>query len=171
MNYTDVDYEKYMRACVELAERGYGSGIKLPHVGAVIVNDDKIVAEGYRKFVDGTRFTVHAERDALDNAEGLITQESLLVTTLEPCAARAKDRREVFTPCAEMIVERGIRNVVFGFYDNSKNMRSGLGVQYLKHHGIYVVQYKKLNYEIAEHLMCQYSRDEYFNVPQRRANK
>lgn len=42
------------------------------------------IAEGYKQFVDGTSFTVHAERDALDHADGLITPESLLVTTLSP---------------------------------------------------------------------------------------
>ena len=52
--------EKYMRRAIELAAKGVGKVSPNPLVGAVIVKDGKVIAEGYHAKYGA----LHAERDA-----------------------------------------------------------------------------------------------------------
>ena len=60
-----IPQERFMRRAIELAELGGGNVQPNPLVGAVIVKDGRIVAEGYHhKYGE-----LHAERDCLKNAK------------------------------------------------------------------------------------------------------
>ena len=123
---TDRDY---MQRAIELARRGEGWVNPNPLVGAVIVKDGRVIAEGWHhKYGE-----LHAERDALralkEPAEG-----STIYVTLEPCCHYGKQ-----PPCTLAIMEHGIRRVVIGSRDPNP-LVAGKGVRMLREHGITVVE-------------------------------
>ena len=78
----DIDY---MRRALELAERGRGCVEPNPLVGAVVVQDGRVIGEGWHeKFGQA-----HAEVNALRQA-GELARGSTLYVTLEPCSHFAK---------------------------------------------------------------------------------
>ncbi len=122
------DHERWMKAALRLAAKGRHAVSPNPMVGACVVRNGRLVASGYhRKFVGP-----HAERIALEKA-GRRAKGATLYVTLEPCSAWMKT-----PPCAPLIVERGIREVVIGSLDpNPLNCRKG--VNYLEKHGVKIV--------------------------------
>src|SRR5208337_4545807 len=101
-----------------------------PMVGAVIVNNGVIVAEGYHKKAG----ELHAEALAIlktgDKAEG-----STLYVTLEPCCHL--DKRT--PPCTKAIIKANIGKVIIAMEDPNPKV-SGKGMRELKRHGIDVVE-------------------------------
>lgn len=151
MELTESQVKEYMERCIELAKRT-PSSIQRPHVGALVLSaDGRIVGEGYRRLLDVTSLTVHAERVALDEAENQSTG-GILFTTLEPCVVM-NNRRFVFDSCCNLIVERRIRKVYYGLEDSSPYTHSGAGVSYLITHGIEVHKYDTVNNLILKDLM------------------
>ena len=123
---TDRDY---MQRAIELARRGEGWVNPNPLVGAVIVKDGRVIAEGWHhKYGE-----LHAERDALralkEPAEG-----ATIYVTLEPCCHYGKQ-----PPCTLAIMEHGISCVVIGSRDPNP-LVAGKGVRMLREHGITVVE-------------------------------
>lgn len=121
---TDRDY---MLRAIELARRGEGWVNPNPLVGAVIVKDGRVIAEGWHhKYGE-----LHAERDALkalkEPAEG-----ATIYVTLEPCGHYGKQ-----PPCTLAIIEHGISRVVIGSRDPNP-LVAGKGVRMLREHGITV---------------------------------
>ncbi len=131
---------KYMKRALELAEKGIGYTKPNPLVGAVIVKDGRIIGEGYHQLYGGH----HAEVNAFLNATEDISGASMYVT-LEPCSHFGKT-----PPCANAIVEKGIKKVVIGLKDPNP-LVAGRGIEILRSHGIEVVtgvledEGKKLN--------------------------
>lgn len=83
---------EYMLRAVELAKRGIGAVNPNPLVGAVIVRDNMILAEGWHEQYGG----LHAERNAIKqfyekNPDGTL-QGAILYVTLEPCCHYGKRR-------------------------------------------------------------------------------
>lgn len=72
--------EKFMRRALELAALGSGSVAPNPMVGAVVVNNGRIVGEGFHKEFGGPHAEVHALQAAGDLARG-----STVFVNLEPC--------------------------------------------------------------------------------------
>ncbi len=68
--------EKYMRRAIELARNGIGRVNPNPLVGAVIVKDGEIIAEGYHAEYGG----LHAERNAFKNLTGGADGADIYVT-------------------------------------------------------------------------------------------
>lgn len=102
---TDRDY---MQLALEQARLAYELG-EVP-VGAVIVQDGKVIATGYnRREVDKNALS-HAEHTAIDNAckalGGWRLPRCTLYVTLEPCLM-----------CAGAIIHARIDRVVFGTAD------------------------------------------------------
>ncbi len=97
----------YMEKAIEIAKK---SGIDIP-VGAVIVKDDKIIAEACNQKEVLNDITAHAEILAIRLASKVINNWRLagcdLYVTLEPCPM-----------CASAIIQSRISNVFFGSYDN-----------------------------------------------------
>ena len=121
-----------MLRAIELAARGKGFTNPNPLVGAVIVKDGKIIAEGWHHKIGG----LHAERDALRAAaeDGLDVRGGTIFVTLEPCCHQGRQ-----PPCTDAIIASGIKKVFVGSRDPN-SLVNGKGVAILRNAGIEVVQ-------------------------------
>lgn len=117
--------EQLMRLALRLARRGLGKVSPNPMVGAVIVKDGRIIAQGYHHAFGGD----HAEVDALKNPSKNVSGATLYVT-LEPCRHYGKT-----PPCTDAIIEHKIAKVVIGMQDPDPKMR-GESVKLLNQRGI-----------------------------------
>lgn len=122
----------YMLYAIELAKRGTGFVNPNPLVGAVIVKDDKIIGEGWHKKYGGPHAEVNAFADALNRNPNEISGADMYVT-LEPCSHYGKT-----PPCANKIVEMGIKRVFVGMEDPNP-LVAGKGIKILKDAGIEVI--------------------------------
>jgi diaminohydroxyphosphoribosylaminopyrimidine deaminase/5-amino-6-(5-phosphoribosylamino)uracil reductase len=96
-----------VRALELAATRGVPFGPN-PRVGCVLLADDgSVVAEGLHRGAG----TAHAEVDAL-NAAGDAARGTTAVVTLEPCNHTGRTG-----PCAQALLDAGVRRVVFGQSD------------------------------------------------------
>jgi len=119
--------EYWMQQALIQAKQGIGSTHPNPRVGAVIVRDNRLIAQGFHH-VCGDH---HAEVDALNNATQDVAGASMYVS-LEPCAATGR------TPaCTLAIIKAGIKRVVIASSDPNPNMAGG--AQVLQQAGIEVV--------------------------------
>ena len=107
-----------MKRALELAERGRGTTHPNPVVGAVLVRDGDVVAEGWHERKGGP----HAEIVALD-AAGERARGATLYVTMEPCTHHGTT-----PPCTETIVAAGIAKVVAGSLDPNPEAQGGLEV-------------------------------------------
>lgn len=133
-------HEKYMMKAMELAKGGSGRTNPNPLVGAVVVKDGEIVAEGFHEVLG----CAHAEAAAIYNAKGDIRGGTMYVN-LEPCSHFGRT-----PPCANAIVQAGIKEVVVAMEDPNPKV-SGRGIGILRDAGINVItgvlekEAKKLN--------------------------
>jgi diaminohydroxyphosphoribosylaminopyrimidine deaminase/5-amino-6-(5-phosphoribosylamino)uracil reductase len=98
-----------------------------PLVGSVIVNDNRIVGVGTHLKAGEPHAEIHALKMAGDLARG-----GTLYVTLEPCSHHGRTG-----PCAEAIVEAGIKKTVIAALDPNPKV-SGRGVKILQNAGIEV---------------------------------
>lgn len=119
-----------MERAIEIAKKGTGKTNPNPLVGAVIVKDGRILAEGYHACYG----SLHAERDAIsklkESAEG-----ADMYVTLEPCCHYGKQ-----PPCTLAIIENKIKNVYVGSSDPNE-LVAGKGIKQLRDAGINVVEH------------------------------
>lgn len=151
VNYDSERLAGLMDYCVNLAKKSRKSVYK-PYVGAVVLSGDKkIIGRGYKKKMSDTSLVLHAERVAIDD---ILPGEvgHTLVTTLEPCFCNGK-KSNIYESCSELIVNSGIKQVIFGRYDGSGTVNSGSGADHLREHGVKVIHYKGLEDEINNELM------------------
>lgn len=134
-----------MRRCLQLASNGLGRTRPNPLVGCVIVDSRRdvpqctpeIVSEGFHQQYGHN----HAERNALlrktDRAyTGVCPYEgATLYVNLEPCSHYGKT-----PPCADLIIEKGIRRVVC-CNDDPNPLVAGNGFRKLEAAGIEVVRH------------------------------
>ena len=120
-------HARFMRSAMALAERGWGRVHPNPMVGALVVRDGVVIAEGWHHEFGGA----HAEVDALA-AAGDAARGATLYVTLEPCSHYGKT-----PPCTEAIIRAGIATVVFGASDPNPDARGGADL--LRRAGINVV--------------------------------
>ena len=121
----------WMREALRLARRGLGTTSPNPMVGAVLVNDGKIIGRGWHRRAG----LPHAEIEALRDAQkrGLDPRGATLCVTLEPCCTHGRT-----PPCTDAIIAAGIKRVVIGAIDpNPKH--SGRAFKILQRTGIDVV--------------------------------
>ncbi len=126
--------ERYMQRCLELAVLGAGKTSPNPMVGAVIVNGDMIIGEGFTSPYGGP----HAEINAIQQVIRQVGEEkakqlflaSTIYVSLEPCAHYGKT-----PPCADLIVNMGFRKVVIACLDPFAKV-NGAGVKKLEDAGI-----------------------------------
>lgn len=121
--------EKYMKRAIELALGGIGKVNPNPLVGAVIVKDDRVLAEGYHEKYGA----LHAERNAFSKLSESAAGADMYVT-LEPCCHYGKQ-----PPCTQAIIENGIKNVYVGSHDPNI-LVAGKGIKQLREAGINVVE-------------------------------
>ncbi len=120
-----------MTRCQELAVLGAGHVAPNPLVGSVLVHNGRIIGEGYHHRYG----EAHAERNCINSvAEGnrRYIPDSTLYVSLEPCAHFGKT-----PPCADLIIEHGIRSVVVGCRDPFPAV-NGKGIDKLTAAGVQV---------------------------------
>jgi diaminohydroxyphosphoribosylaminopyrimidine deaminase/5-amino-6-(5-phosphoribosylamino)uracil reductase len=109
-----------MRAALVEAKKGLGTTSPNPAVGAVLVSRNRIIARGHHRRAGGD----HAEIDCLAKLDDPIPAEAVLYVTLEPCSTRGRT-----APCANYIIQRGVRRVVIGAVDpNPKHRGRAIGL-------------------------------------------
>ena len=103
----------YLRRALALARRGEGHTRPNPPVGAVLVKDGRIVAEGFHRRAGGD----HAEVAALKNAarRRVSPRGATLVVTLEPCSTAGR-----VGACTDAIIAAGVREVVYAIDDPNR---------------------------------------------------
>ena len=124
--FQDFD-EQMMARAISLARNGLGRTSPNPLVGAVIVRDGRIVAEGWHRKAG----TPHAEIHAL-NMAGELARGATVYVSLEPCAHYGRTG-----PCARALVEAGVSRVVVAMMDPNPKV-AGKGIAILQEAGIEV---------------------------------
>ncbi|ORU01187.1 Diaminohydroxyphosphoribosylaminopyrimidine deaminase [Anaerovibrio sp. JC8] len=136
----ELQDEFYMSEALRVAKNALGRTSPNPLVGAVIVKDGRIIAEGWHRKAG----TPHAEIHAL-NMAGELARGATVYVTLEPCSHYGRTG-----PCANALVEAGVSRVVVAMLDPNPKV-AGRGVNILRDAGIEVVtgvledEAKKLN--------------------------
>ncbi|HEX9061157.1 MAG TPA: bifunctional diaminohydroxyphosphoribosylaminopyrimidine deaminase/5-amino-6-(5-phosphoribosylamino)uracil reductase RibD [Clostridia bacterium] len=120
-------HEYYMKRTLELAKKGWGRTNPNPLVGAVIVKNGEIIAEGWHDVLGGDHAEVAAFKNAKESVKG-----STMYVNLEPCSHFGRT-----PPCARAIIDRGVSNVVISMCDPNPKV-SGNGIRMLKEAGICV---------------------------------
>lgn len=125
-------HEKYMHRCLQLATQGAGYVAPNPMVGAVLVNDGKIIGEGFHQQFGGLHAEVNCIHSVKEDDRKRIT-DSVLYVSLEPCSHFGKT-----PPCTDLIIENKIKQVVIGCRDPFKEV-NGKGIEKLIAAGVNVV--------------------------------
>ncbi|KUO52552.1 MAG: bifunctional diaminohydroxyphosphoribosylaminopyrimidine deaminase/5-amino-6-(5-phosphoribosylamino)uracil reductase [Desulfitibacter sp. BRH_c19] len=117
-----------MERALKLAAKGKGFVSPNPMVGAVLVNNDQIVGEGFHQKAGGP----HAEVHCLQSA-GELARNGTLYVNLEPCSHHGRT-----PPCTEAILRSGISKVVIAMHDPNP-LVSGRGIKQLQGNGLEIV--------------------------------
>lgn len=118
---------RYMQRALAIAAGGTGSVSPNPLVGCVIVNQGRVVGEGYHERYGGP----HAEVNAL-RAAGAEARGATLYVTLEPCCHTGKT-----PPCADAVLQAGVSRVVMAVGDLNPKVAGG-GLARLRGAGVEV---------------------------------
>ena len=120
----------FLSTALELSKNGKAMVRPNPLVGAVVVKEGKVVAEGFHAAYGGP----HAEAVALDKA-GKKADGATLYCNFEPCSFSSSDKHN--GPCTLKIIEAGVSRVVVGQIDPNRRVR-GQGIEQLRKAGIEV---------------------------------
>jgi diaminohydroxyphosphoribosylaminopyrimidine deaminase / 5-amino-6-(5-phosphoribosylamino)uracil reductase len=124
-----TEFDRLMiQRCVLLAKQGWGQTAPNPLVGAVIVQGQEIVGEGFHPGAGQPHAEVFALRAAGDRAKG-----ATIYVSLEPCNHYGRT-----PPCAATLVAAGVKKVVVGMVDPNPLVAGG-GITTLEQAGIEVV--------------------------------
>jgi len=104
---------EWMLRAISLAQLGPESDN--PRVGAVIVKNGSVVAEGFHRGAG----SAHAEIDALTSA-AVDVRGATMYVSLEPCNHQGRTG-----PCSQAIINAGISRVVFAASDRSSSAAGG----------------------------------------------
>lgn len=114
-----------LKEALDLAQTRKGYCAPNPAVGAVVVRDQKIIAQG----THWAAGEPHAEAVALKQL-GNLCDGAILYVTLEPCCHWGKT-----PPCTQGIIKSGIRKVYYAFKDPNPKV-GGKGIIELEKAGI-----------------------------------
>jgi len=123
-----TNHEFYMELALNNARAMKGQTDPNPLVGSIIVNDNRIVGVGAHMKAGEPHAEIHAIQMAGEKAAG-----GTIYVTLEPCSHHGRTG-----PCANAIVEAGIKKVVIATLDPNPIV-SGNGVKILEQAGIEVI--------------------------------
>ncbi len=118
-----------MQRCFELARNGQGFVAPNPLVGAVVVANGQIIGEGWHRMYGQAHAEVNAIAAVRDKSQ---LKAATLYVNLEPCAHYGKT-----PPCANLIVNSGIRHVVVANRDPFEAV-DGKGLEHLRTNGVHV---------------------------------
>ncbi|AKR10261.1 riboflavin biosynthesis protein RibD [Bacillus cereus BAG1X2-3] len=145
-----LEHELYMKLALENAKAMKGQTTPNPLVGSVIVNDNRIVGIGAHMKAGEPHAEIHAIRMAGEQARG-----GTIYVTLEPCSHHGRTG-----PCAEAIVQAGIKRVVVATLDPNP-LVSGRGIKILQDAGIEVLvgvceeESKKMNEVFNKYILTK----------------
>ncbi|MDB6170158.1 MAG: riboflavin biosynthesis protein RibD [Verrucomicrobia bacterium] len=125
---SDPESEIHMRRALDVAKRGWGDTHPNPMVGALVVEDGRVMSEGSHAQDGGP----HAERLALIALGHKPRAGATLYVTLEPCSTEGRTGS-----CTDAIIASGIRKVVIGAKDPNPE-HSGRGFEVLRAAGVEV---------------------------------
>lgn len=128
MSADNGQHEFFMRRALTLAHSVWGNTHPNPMVGAVIVEEGHVVAEGATAPDGGP----HAERLALLNRGKVPRPGATLYVTLEPCSTQGRTGA-----CTDAIIASGLKRVVVGATDPNP-AHAGHGFAVLRAAGIEV---------------------------------
>lgn len=114
-----------MNRALVLAQKARGRTSPNPLVGAVIVQDGKIIGEGYHQRAGEPHAEIYALRTAAEKAKG-----ATLYVNLEPCCHWGRT-----PPCTDAIIQAGITHVYAAHLDPNSKV-AGKGIQQLEKAGI-----------------------------------
>jgi diaminohydroxyphosphoribosylaminopyrimidine deaminase / 5-amino-6-(5-phosphoribosylamino)uracil reductase len=126
--HTPTPDEIFMARALALAGKAWGATHPNPMVGAVIVEDGVVVAEGFHARDGGP----HAERVALAALGRTPKPGAVLYVTLEPCSTHGRTGA-----CCDAILAAGLRHVVVGATDPNP-AHAGGGLERLRAQGVTV---------------------------------
>ena len=131
---------KYIKHTFKLALKGAGNVSPNPLVGAVIVENNKIISESYHKKYG----ELHAERNAINKLpKDYDFSNSTIYINLEPCTHYGKT-----PPCCDFLIEKKFDKVVFAITDPN-SLVAGKSIEKLKLNNInyeYGILEKKAKY-------------------------
>ena len=122
-------HEIYIKRCIELAKNGLGTTYPNPLVGSVIVYNNQIIGEGWHKKSGEPHAEVLAIHSVKDKS---LLSKATIYVSLEPCSHFGKT-----PPCANLIMEHNIPNVVIGTLDPNEKV-AGNGLKKLVEAGLNV---------------------------------
>ena len=121
-----------MTRCLQLAQLGAGYVAPNPMVGALLVYEEKVIAEGWHQRYGEAHAEVNCIRQAIENGYEHLFSKSTLYVSLEPCAHFGKT-----PPCADLVIKHRIPKVIIGCRDPFKEV-DGKGIEKLIAAGIEV---------------------------------
>jgi len=121
-----------MRRALEFAARGKGTTAPNPCVGALLVREGEVVAEGWHERCGGPHAEVNCLRHAAER--GVDPASCDMYVTLEPCNHYGKT-----PPCSKAVFEAGIRRVFIGCADPNPDVTGG-GAAFLRENGVEVIK-------------------------------
>ncbi len=120
-----------MLRCIQLAKNGLGTTHPNPLVGCVIVHENQIIGEGWH-YQSGLP---HAEVNAINSVKNAsLLKKATIYVSLEPCSHFGKT-----PPCANLIIEKGIKSVVIGSVDPNPKV-AGNGIKLLKENSCNIIE-------------------------------
>ena len=124
------DQVRFMQHALDIAEKGIGRVSPNPPVGCVLVQNNRIIAEGWHNRIGD----LHAEQAAIADAEmrGENTEGCIAYVTLEPCNHFGRT-----PPCTQALLWAGVSKVVIASRDPNPNVR-GEGIDALLAAGVEV---------------------------------
>lgn len=139
-------HQHYMQRCIDIAKNGLRAAMPNPSVGAVIVVDNRIIAEGFTSAFGGS----HAEVNAINTVDDKsILNRATLYVSLEPCSHFGKT-----PPCCDLIIKQKIPTVVVGCLDPNP-LVAGTGIERIRESGANVIT------SVLEH-ECRQSNKRFF---------
>ncbi|HVU38461.1 MAG TPA: bifunctional diaminohydroxyphosphoribosylaminopyrimidine deaminase/5-amino-6-(5-phosphoribosylamino)uracil reductase RibD, partial [Opitutales bacterium] len=118
-----------MSRALEAARRGWGDTHPNPMVGALIVENGRVVADGFHARAGEP----HAEIIALRNLGRAPAPGATMYVTLEPCSTTGRT-----PPCTEAIIQAGLKRIAVGAADPNPQ-HAGQGLEILRRAGIEVI--------------------------------
>jgi len=123
--------EIYMLRCLELAQKGIGQVAPNPMVGAILVDNGRVIGEGWHQRYGGAHAEVNCIASVAAEDRPRISKSCLYVS-LEPCSHFGKT-----PPCTDLIIREKIPEVVIGCIDPFAAV-AGKGVHRLQQAGVKV---------------------------------
>lgn len=124
-------HEQFLLAALEQARLGRGQCAPNPSVGAVAVQNGKIIAQAWHKGAG----TPHAEQLLLAQIPPHTPGVSVYIT-LEPCNHWGRT-----PPCVDAIINYGVETVIFAYLDPNPVVANNNSSTTLRQHGIEVAHY------------------------------